>query len=158
MSRPPVTTEGAHRLRGELHNLKTVERPEIVKEIAAARAHGDLRENAEYHAARERQSFTEARIAALEGTLSNAEIIDPSKLDAGGKIVFGAVVELVNVDTEEQVSYQIVGEIEADISAGLISITSPTARALIGKSQGDEITVQAPSGELAYEVLEVSYV
>lgn len=157
MSRVPITSQGVEKLRAELQHLKSVERPAIIKEIAAARAHGDLRENAEYHAAKENQSFLEGRIAELEGSLSNAEIIDPSTLDAGGRIVFGATVELVNVDTDEQVEYQIVGELEADISAGLISVNSPIARSLIGKGEGDEVVVRAPAGEIVYEVLVVHY-
>ena len=157
MSRPPITAKGAQRLREELKDLKRIERPKIIKEIAAARAHGDLRENAEYHAAKERQGFIEGRISNIEGTVSNAEIIDTSKLNPGGKVVFGATVELVNVAAGEEVTYQIVGEIEADISAGLISVTSPTARALIGKQEGDEVTVRAPAGDLTYEIVEVHY-
>ena len=157
MSRPPITAEGAERLREELKTLKMVERPKIIKEIAEARAHGDLKENAEYHAAKERQGFIEGRISDIEGTVSNAEIIDPSKLNPGGKIVFGATVDLINVDAGEEVTYQIVGEMEADISAGMISVTSPTARALIGKQEGDEVTVNAPARDLTYEILEVRY-
>ena len=157
MSRVPITTQGVEKLRAELQQLKTVDRPAIIKEIAAARAHGDLRENAEYHAAKENQGFLEGRIAELESSLSNAEIIDPTKLDANGRIVFGATVELVNVDSGEEVIYQIVGELEADISAGLISVNSPIARSLIGKSEADEIVVRAPSGEIVYEVIEVRY-
>ena len=157
MSRPPMTTEGADRLREELKTLKMIERPKIIKEIAAARAHGDLKENAEYHAAKERQGFIEGRILAIEGTVSNAEIIDPAKLNPGGKIVFGATVELINLDAGEEVKYQIVGEMEADISAGMISVTSPTARALIGKREGDEVTVKAPAGDLTYEIVDVRY-
>ena len=157
MSRPPITAEGAERLREELKTLKMIERPKIIKEIAEARAHGDLKENAEYHAAKERQGFIEGRILDIEGTVSNAEIIDPAKLDPGGKIVFGATVDLINVDAGEEVTYQIVGEMEANISAGMISVTSPTARALIGKQEGDEITVNAPAGDITYEILEVRY-
>ena len=157
MSRPPITAEGAERLREELKTLKMIERPKIIKEIAEARAHGDLKENAEYHAAKERQGFIEGRILDIEGTVSNAEIIDPAKLDPGGKIVFGATVDLINVDAGEEVTYQIVGEMEANISGGMISVTSPTARALIGKQEGDEITVNAPAGDITYEILEVRY-
>lgn len=157
MSRPPITAAGAERLREEVRLLKSVERPKIIKEIAEARAHGDLKENAEYHAAKERQSFVEGRISDIEGTVSNAEIIDISKLNAGGKAVFGARVDLINLDSSEQVSYQIVGELEADISAGLISVTSPMGRALIGKREGDEVTVNAPAGELSYEIVQVRY-
>tara|TARA_B100001123_G_scaffold149432_1_gene172998 strand:+ start:309 stop:782 length:474 start_codon:yes stop_codon:yes gene_type:complete len=157
MSRPPITAQGAQRLRDELKTLKGVERPKIIKEIAEARAHGDLKENAEYHAAKERQGFIEGRIADIESTVSNAEIIDVQKLNAGGKIVFGATVDLINIDSGEEVTYQIVGEMEADISASLISVTSPTARALIGKQEGDEVVVNAPAGELVYEIAEVRY-
>ncbi len=157
MSRHPITAQGIERLKAELHALKTVQRPKIIQAIAEARSHGDLRENAEYHAAKEQQSFMEGRIAELETKLSRAEIIDISKLNAGGKVVFGATVSLVNVSTSEKLTYQIVGELEADISAGLISITSPTARALIGKQAGDEVTVSAPGGELTYEILDVEY-
>ena len=157
MSRVPITIQGVEKLRAELQQLKSVERPAIIKEIATARAHGDLRENAEYHAAKESQGFLEGRIAELESSLSNAEIIDPSKLDANGRIVFGATVELVNVDSGEEVVYQIVGELEADISAGLISINSPIARSMIGKTEADEIVVRAPSGEIIYEVIEIRY-
>ena len=134
-----------------------MERPKIIQEIAEARAHGDLKENAEYHAAKERQSFIEGRIAEIEGVVTNAEIINPKSVAAGERVVFGASVSLVNLDSGDEVSYQIVGEIEANINEGLISVTSPTARAMIGKSLGDEIVVQAPGGELAYEIVEVSY-
>ena len=157
MNRKPLTEKGATRLRAELHTLKTTERPKIIQEIADARAHGDLKENAEYHAAKERQSFIEGRIAAIESTVSNAEIIDPAKVAVEGRVVFGANVCLANVESGEEVKYQIVGEIEADISAGMISVTSPTARAMIGKSEGDEIIVDAPGGELVYEIVEVTY-
>lgn len=157
MSRTPITLEGAARLRTELQQLKSVNRPKVIQAIAEARAHGDLRENAEYHAAREQQGFIEGRIAEIESSLSNADIIDTSKLNAGGRVVFGASVLLVNVETDEEVGYKIVGNLEADISAGLLSISSPTARALIGKEVGDEATVNAPGGELVYEILEVSY-
>lgn len=157
MSRVPLTVQGVEKLRAELQKLKSVDRPAIIKEIAAARAHGDLKENAEYHAAKENQSFLEGRIQELEGSISNAEIIDPGKVDAGGRIVFGATVELINVDSGEEVVYQIVGELEADITAGLISVNSPIARSLIGKSQDDEVVVNAPAGEIIYEVLVVRY-
>jgi transcription elongation factor GreA len=157
MSRPPITQEGAARLRAELQQLKSVERPKVIQAIAEARAHGDLKENAEYHAAREQQGFIEGRIGEIEARLSNADIIDTSKLNAGGRVVFGAKVRLVNVDTDEEVVYQIVGDLEADISAGLLSISSPTSRALIGKVVGDEATVDAPGGELVYEILDVTY-
>ena len=139
MSKIPLTVQGAEKLRAELHDLKTVKRPGIISAIAEARSHGDLSENAEYHAAKERQSFIEGRIADLEGKLSNAEIIDPTKLDADGRCVFGATVTLEDQDKGTQVTYQIVGEDEADIKEGKISIASPIARSLIGKSAGDQI-------------------
>ena len=157
MSRVPITNRGVEKLREELQTLKSVKRPAVIKEIAVARAHGDLKENAEYHAAKESQSFLEGRIAELEGSLSNAEIIDPTKLNAGGRVVFGATVNLINVDSGEQVSYQLVGELEADINSGRISINSPIARSLIGKVVDDEAVVRAPSGDIVYEVLEVRY-
>ena len=158
MSRPPLTTGGAQKLRDELHKLKTVERPRIINAIAEARAHGDLRENAEYHAAKEEQGFTEGRIAAIEQCLGNAELIDVSRLNAAGRVVFGATLELYDVGTEKEVTYQIVGEMEADIGKGLISISSPIARALIGKSEGDQATVDAPSGAREYEIISIRYV
>lgn len=157
MSKSPMTLLGAQRLREELHRLKTVDRPRIIAAIAEARAHGDLKENAEYHAAREQQSFAEGRIAEIDGKLSNAELIDVTKIDAGGKVIFGATIELLNLATEEQVSYKIVGEDEADIKAGMVSVGSPVARALIGKRSGDEVNVQAPGGLIEYEILDVRY-
>lgn len=157
MSRSPLTTQGAQRLRDELQQLKNVDRPRIINAIAEARAHGDLRENAEYHAAKEEQSFVEGRIADIEQRLSTAELIDTSKLDAQGRVVFGATVELHRVDTAEEVVYQIVGEMEADIDSGRVSISSPMARALIGRHEGDEVTVMAPGGEAQYEILSVRY-
>ncbi len=158
MNTVPLTVRGAERMRAELHDLKTVQRPAIIAAIAEARAHGDLSENAEYHAAKERQSFIEGRIADLEGKISNAEIIDPATLDADGRCVFGATVELEDVDKGTKVTYQIVGEDEADIKAGKISIASPIARSLIGKSAGDIAEVQAPGGVREYEILDVRYV
>jgi transcription elongation factor GreA len=157
VSRVPITTKGAQKLRDELQRLKTVERPRIINAIAEARAHGDLRENAEYHAAKEEQSFTEGRIAAIEQALGNAELIDVSRLDVDDRVVFGAIVELYDVSSESEVTYQIVGEMEADIGDGLISISSPIARALIGKSEGDQITVNAPGGAREYEIISVTY-
>lgn len=157
MKRTPLTAEGAQRLREELDRLKTVERPRITEAIAEARAHGDLRENAEYHAAREQQSMTEARIRDLEAQLSNAQVIDPAKLDAGGRVVFGATVRLSEGESGEEVTYKIVGDLEADISHGLISISSPIARALIGKEEGDEVEFEAPDGKRSYEILSVEY-
>ena len=158
MNKSPMTETGAQALRDELHQLKTVDRPRITAAIAEARAHGDLKENAEYHAAREQQSFAEGRIREIEGKLSNAEIIDVTKVDAGGKVVFGATVDLLNLATEDEVTYKIVGEDEADIKAGMVSVGSPVSRALIGKQAGDEIAVQAPGGEIEYEIIDVRYV
>jgi transcription elongation factor GreA len=157
MKKSPMTTRGAQKLREELHNLKTVKRPNVIQAIAEARALGDLKENAEYHAAREEQSFIEGRIVELEDKLANAEIIEVKKINAKGKVVFGATVELLNVQTEEEVTYQIVGDDEADIKANLISISSPIARALIGKEEGDIAVVQAPRGKKEYEILNVKY-
>ena len=159
MSRPPMTSTGAEKLREELKELKTVVRPRIVEAIATAREHGDLKENAEYHAAREQQSFTEGRIKEIEAALSNAEIIDVAEVGAraGDKIVFGATVELYDVEADSEVTYQIVGELEADIKHNLISVTSPIARALIGKAVDDEVVVKAPGGDREYEIVSVSY-
>jgi transcription elongation factor GreA len=157
MSKSPMTLVGAQRLREELHRLKTVDRPRITAAIAEARAHGDLKENAEYHAAREQQSFAEGRILEVDGKLSNAEIIDVTKVDAKGKVIFGATVDLLNLKNEQEVSYKIVGEDEANIKAGMVSVGSPVARALIGKSAGDEVGVRAPGGDIEYEILDVRY-
>lgn len=157
MNRIPLTIRGAQKLRDELQKLKSVDRPRIINAIAEARAHGDLRENAEYHAAKEEQGFMEGRIAAIEQCLGNAELIDVTRLQAEERVVFGATVELYDVGTETEVTYQIVGEMEADISDGLISISSPIARALIGKFEGDQVTVQAPGGAREYEILSVTY-
>lgn len=154
----PLTVKGAEKLKKQLHELKTVERPRITKAIAEARAHGDLSENAEYHAAREQQSFTEGRINSIESTLADAQIIDVTKLDADGRVVFGATVALMNLDNDNEVSYQIVGEEEADIKQKQISINSPIARALIGKAEGDVVEVNAPGGVVEYEILEVKYI
>jgi transcription elongation factor GreA len=153
----PLTAKGADKLREELQRLKSVDRPSVIKAIAEARSHGDLKENAEYHAAREQQGFIEGRIAELEGKLSNAQIIDVTTLSAGGKVVFGATVDLSEEATGAEVTYQIVGEDEADIKAGLISVNSPIARALIGKEEGDIAVVQAPGGEKEFEILAVRY-
>ncbi len=158
MSKAPMTAKGVERLREQLTHLKTVERPRITAAIAEARAHGDLSENAEYHAAREQQSFAEGRINAIESALAGAQIIDVTTIDAGGKIVFGATVDLLNLENDEEVTYQIVGEEEADIDQGLISITSPIARALIGREEGDIAGVDAPGGIREYEILEVKYI
>ncbi len=158
MNKVPLTVAGAEKLREELQELKSVVRPRIIAAIAEAREHGDLKENAEYHAAREQQSFAEGRIADIEAKLSNAQIIDVTKLDASGKVVFGATVELENIESEDTVTYQIVGDDEADIKAGRISVSSPIARALIGKEVEDVVTVKAPGGEIEYEILEVKYI
>jgi len=158
MNKVPLTVIGAEKLRAELHQLKTVDRPSVIAAIAEARSHGDLSENAEYDAAKERQSFVEGRIAEVEGKLSNAQIIDPKLLDVEGRCVFGATVELEDLGSGETVIYQIVGDDEADIKKGKISISSPIARALIGKFAGDVAEVQAPGGVREYEVLDVKYV
>lgn len=155
MNKFPLTVVGAEKLRAELQHLKSVERPAVIQAIAEARAQGDLSENAEYDAAKEKQGFIEGRIADLEGKLSNAQIIDPKTLDADGRIVFGATVELEDADSA--VTYQIVGDDEADIKQGKISVSSPIARALIGKYAGDSVEVQAPGGVRHYEVLDVKY-
>ena len=158
MSKIPLTIAGAEKLRGELHELKTVQRPAIVNAIAEARSHGDISENAEYHAAKERQSFIEGRIAELESKLGNAQIINPALVDADGRCVFGATVELEEMKSGEVVTYQIVGDDEADIKQGKISISSPLARALIGKSSGETAEVKAPAGVREYEILDVKYI
>lgn len=158
MSAIPLTASGAERLQKELHRLKTIERPEVINAIAEARAQGDLSENAEYDAARERQGFVEGRIQELEGTLSNAQIIDPAALEVEGRAVFGATVEIEDLESGERVTYQIVGDVEADIRSNRISVSSPVARALIGKSEGDVVEVKAPAGIREYEVLGVSYI
>ncbi|MDX1528641.1 MAG: transcription elongation factor GreA [Gammaproteobacteria bacterium] len=157
MTRSPITVRGAKLLREELQTLKNEVRPKIISAIAEARAHGDLRENAEYHAAKEQQAFVEGRIAEIESRLSNAEIIDTSRLSANGRVVFGATVELTAVETAEEVRYQIVGEMEADVESGLVSISSPIARALIGKEEGEVVVVVTPAGEVEYEILSVQY-
>ena len=157
MSKFPITVKGAEALRAELHRLKTVDRPSVIVAIAEARSHGDLSENAEYDAARERQAFVEGRIKEIEGKLGNAQIVDPSLLDADGRVVFGATVELEEISGGSTVSYQIVGEDEADLKSGKISISSPLARALIGKYSGDVAEVHTPGGVREYEVLDVKY-
>lgn len=157
MTKIPLTVKGAEKLREELHRLKTVDRPSVVAAIAEARSHGDLSENAEYDAAKERQGFIEGRIAEVEGKLSNAQIIDPTLLDADGRCVFGATVEMEDQDSGDSVTYQIVGEDEADIKVGKISVNSPVARALIGKYAGDIAQVQAPGGMREYEIIDVRY-
>lgn len=158
MNHPPITAAGAARLRAELEELKTVKRPAVIEAIAEARAHGDLKENAEYAAAREQQGFIEGRIKQLEGELSHAQIIDVAKLAAGDKVVFGATVTLLDTRNDQEVTYQIVGDLEADIKQRLIAISSPIARALIGKHEGDEVTLEAPGGTHEFEILSVRYV
>ena len=153
----PMTAKGAETLRSELEHLKTVKRPEIVNAIAEAREHGDLKENAEYHAAREQQGFCEGRIQEIEAKLSNAQIIDVSKLVNNGKVIFGATVTIVNIDTDEEVTYRIVGDDEADIKKNLISVSSPIARGLIGKMLDDEIAIETPGGTMEYEIINVQY-
>ncbi len=158
MSSVPITKHGAELLKAELHQLKTVERRSVINAIAEARSHGDLSENAEYDAAKERQSFVEGRIAELEGKLGSAQIIDPALLEADGRIVFASTVHLEDLETGDKVTYQIVGTDEADLKVKKVSITSPIARALIGKFAGDVVAVQAPAGVREYEVLEVHYI
>ena len=157
MNRAPLTMKGAQRLRGELEELKSVKRPAVIAAIAEARAHGDLKENAEYHAARDQQSFIEGRIKQLEAELSHAQVIDVATLNAGSRVVFGAIVELADAETDEEKTYQIVGDLEADIKQALIAISSPVARALIGKFEGDVVTIEAPAGRREFEIVSVSY-
>jgi transcription elongation factor GreA len=157
MTTLPITKRGAEKLKAELHQLKTVERPAVISAIAEARAQGDLSENAEYDAAKDRQGFVEGRIAEVEGKLAAAQIIDPAEVDAGGKVVFGSTVELEEEASGDSVTYQIVGEDEADLKLGLINVSSPIARALIGKEEGDVAEVQAPGGVKRYEIVSVSY-
>jgi transcription elongation factor GreA len=157
MQKNPITPEGHARLREELNNLRSVERPRVIEMIAVAREHGDLSENAEYHAAREKQSFIEGRIKQIEQNLALAEVIDPAKLAGTSKIAFGATVKLSNTQTDEEVEYRIVGADEADLAKGSISITSPMARSLLGKEVGDEVVVRSPGGDRRYEVLEIVF-
>ncbi|MEW5009518.1 transcription elongation factor GreA [Cycloclasticus sp. 46_83_sub15_T18] len=157
MNKTPLTKKGAEALKAELDDLKNVRRPRITEAIADARAHGDLKENAEYHAAREEQGLVEARVRDIESKLGNAQVIDVATLDAGGKVVFGCTVELENIETEEMITYTIVGEDEADIKNNLISYASPFAKALIGKEEGDVAEVKAPAGNTEYEITEVRY-
>lgn len=157
MTRVPMTKAGAEKLRSELDHLKTVARRKVVNAIAEARAHGDLKENAEYHAAKEQQGFIEGRIAEIEHKLGNAHIVDIHSLDVGDKVVFGATVDLFNTETDDEVTYQIVGDDEADLKEGKISVSSPLARAIIGKSVGDEVVAKTPGGEVIYEIIEVRY-
>ncbi|MBK5967567.1 MULTISPECIES: transcription elongation factor GreA [Thiorhodovibrio] len=157
MNKVPLTVRGAEQLREELERLKRIERPRVIEAIAEARAHGDLKENAEYHAAREEQGFIEGRISEIEGKLSYAEIIDVTKLSPNGKVMFGATVDVLEVEKDEEHCFVIVGEDEADIKKGMISISSPIARALIGKSEGDQAVVEAPGGAREFQILEVRY-
>jgi transcription elongation factor GreA len=158
MKKTPMTVTGAEKLKAELQRLKTVERPRIIQAIAEARSHGDLSENAEYHAAKEQQGFAEGRIAELEMKLATAQVIDPKTVNANGRVVFGATLVLMDEQTSQKVTYQIVGDFEADIAQGMISISSPIARALIGKELGDSVEVQVPGGVRSYEILDVQYV
>ncbi|HCO44137.1 MAG TPA: transcription elongation factor GreA [Gammaproteobacteria bacterium] len=156
MTREPITARGAEQLRRELDDLKSVQRPRVIAAIAEARAHGDLKENAEYHAAKEQQGFIEGRISEIEDRLGRAEVIDPARL-SGEKVVFGATVTVVNLDSDEEVTYQVVGIDEADIKQGRVSFRAPLARALIGRAVGDEVVVPAPGGDQTYEILAVDY-
>lgn len=158
LTKYPMTVQGAKALQDELDRLKKVDRPRIVQAIAEAREHGDLKENAEYHAAREQQGFCEGRIQEIEGKLSHAQIIDVSKIPATGKVIFGSTVDIINVDTDETLTYQIVGDDEANIKAGKISVSSPIARALIGKEVGEVVLVRAPGGNIEYEIDEVKHI
>jgi transcription elongation factor GreA len=158
MSKTPLTARGADLLREELKQLKSVERPKVVEAIATARAHGDLKENAEYHAAKDQQGLMEARIRDIEGKLSNAQVIDVTRLTPSGRVVFGATINVIDVTGGSEATYQIVGEDEADIKAGLMSVSSPIARALIGKQEGDTVEVATPSGARIYEIVEVRYI
>lgn len=158
MATIPITKKGAEKLKAELHQLKTIERPFVINLISEARAQGDLSENAEYDAAKDKQGFVEGRIQEIEGKLSAAQIIDPAEVDAGGKVVFGSTIELQDEDSGDKVTYQIVGEDEADIKLGLVNISSPIARALIGKDEGDTAEVQAPGGIRRYEIIAVMYI
>ncbi len=158
MTKVPMTIRGAQLLRDELVKLKSDDRPKVIQAIAEARAHGDLKENAEYHAAKDQQGFIESRIKQIEGKLSNTQIVDVTAIDAKGKVVFGATVDLLDVQLDKQSTYKIVGEDEADINEGLISFSSPIARAMIGRNVGDEVCFSAPGGEKQYEVIEVRYV
>ena len=158
MQQIPMTVRGAEQLREELDFLKNIRRPEIIKAIAEAREHGDLKENAEYHAAREQQGFCEGRIQEIEGKLGNAQIIDVTKMPNNGKVFFGATVVLVNTDTDEEVTYRIVGDDEADIKSGLISVNSPIARGLIGKELDDTVNITTPGGVVEFDIIEVNYI
>ena len=153
-----MTAQGEKKLQEELEHLKTNERPQVIEAIADARAHGDLKENAEYHAAREKQGMIEARIALIEGKLQSAQVIDVTKIDNTGKVIFGATVELLDLDTDQKITYIIVGDEEADIKQGKISVNTPIARGLIGKQEGDEVIIKAPKGEIEYEIIKVLYI
>lgn len=158
MQTTPITPMGAEKLNQELKTLKTVDRPRVINAISEARSHGDLKENAEYHAAREQQSFCEGRIKEIEGKLADAEVIDVTKIESSGRVIFGTTVTLYNLETEESVTYQIVGEDESDVAAGKISVVSPIARAMMGKYEGDEVVVKAPAGDLEYEIESVAHI
>ncbi|MDB3991888.1 transcription elongation factor GreA [Gammaproteobacteria bacterium] len=158
MNRVPMTVGGAENLRAELRQLKTIKRPKITAAIAEAREHGDLKENAEYHAAREQQSFCEGRITEIESKLAESEIIDVTEIEPSGKVIFGTTVTLYNINSEESVTYQIVGEDEADVPSGKISVVSPISRAVMGKLEGDEVIVKAPSGDIDYEIEKVEHI
>lgn len=158
MNKIPLTVRGAETLRNELNELKTVKRPAVITAIAEARAHGDLKENAEYHAAREQQGFIEGRIKDIDAKLSHAQVIDVTSIDADGRVIFGATVDVIDLESDEEVTYQIVGEDEADIQHGLISVNSPIARGLIGKEEGDVAEINTPGGQREFEILEVRYV
>jgi transcription elongation factor GreA len=158
MNKVPMTVSGEAALREELERLKKVERPRITEAIAEAREHGDLKENAEYHAAREQQSFNEGRIMEIEGKLANAQVIDVTAIPSTGKVIFGTTIDLVNVDTDETVTYRIVGDDEADVKSNLISVSSPIARAVIGKEEGDVVVVKAPGGDIEYEIDRVQHI
>ncbi len=158
LQRVPMTITGEKMLQEELAQLKKVERPEVIEAIADARSHGDLKENAEYHAAREKQSMMEARISQIEGSLSNSQIIDVSKMENTGKVIFGVTVELLDLDTDKEITYQIVGDDEFDIKSGKISVNTPIARGLIGKQEGDEVIIKTPKGEVEYEIVKVLYI
>lgn len=158
MAQVPMTVKGEQALRAELDNLKQVQRPKIIQEIAEARAHGDLKENAEYHAAREQQSFCEGRIKEIESKLADAVVIDVKKLPQTGKVIFGVTVDLIDVDTENTVTYQLVGDDEADVKNGKISINSPIARGIVGKEEGDAVVINTPGGEVEYEIDQVHYI
>lgn len=158
MNRFPMTVQGSEKLKEELNNLKKVERPRVVAAIAEAREHGDLKENAEYHAAREEQGFIEGRVMEIEGKLSNAQVIDITKIPHSGKVIFGTTIDILDVDTDKETTYQIVGDDEADIKANKLSVNSPIARGLIGKMEGDEVQIETPGGVRCYEILEVKHI